>query len=273
MNRYRWTITTPIKKIVFCTPENNRGFSIGIEHCDIRLPLPQPVTVMGSTLTCPESMRIYSQDGPAVKAHIFPKRVLQVVDASDMTEYMRISMEKITDTGRVTKEYKIQPKNIGDDDIVIDFQEDDLTYTGTMVNRHVESIQYGKNTLKILKDYTVSGTQSATEVNAGGYELVIEGVGNYTGTVKKNWYVEPKNIAEAVITFESQFTYSGAEQSVEYTVELDGKVLEESKDYIVTDGEKGTNAGSYSLKLKGTGNYEGECKGKWNILPKDGPEP
>ena len=97
MNRYRWTIVTPIKKLIICTPESSGGFSMGEHSCDVRIFLPSPVRVEGEKLLCGDDVFICSPDGISHQAVIRPKRVLVAVSEDKSIEYFRISMERITD--------------------------------------------------------------------------------------------------------------------------------------------------------------------------------
>ena len=97
MNRYKWNIVTPIKKMCICTPENSHGFTMGENRCDIRLLIPDTVSVCDNKLTCGEGMLICSPDGMTKEALIQPKRTLKVVSDDESVEYLRITMDKITD--------------------------------------------------------------------------------------------------------------------------------------------------------------------------------
>lgn len=78
--------------------------------------------------------------------------------------------------------------------------------------------------------------------------------------------VDKASIENAVVTVADNLTYTGTEQSLKnVTVTLDGNPLELNKDYTITSGNTGTNAGNYTLKITGTGNYSGTATESWSI--------
>ena len=85
----------------------------------------------------------------------------------------------------------------------------------------------------------------------GGYELTVT----------------QASIANADVTVADNLTYDGTAQSPTVTVKLGGKELTQDTDYTVS-GNSQTNAGEYTLKITGTGNYSGEKTAAWSIAPK-----
>ena len=74
------------------------------------------------------------------------------------------------------------------------------------------------------------------------------------------------------ITNDDGFMYSGTEITpkvmVTYNGSTDGnKTLELGKDYTVSGDTGGTNAGKYTLKITGKGNYTGSVEKQWKIMP------
>ena len=66
---------------------------------------------------------------------------------------------------------------------------------------------------------------------------------------------EKIDIAKAKVTVAS-LKWTGKKQTAKVTVTLGGKTLRNGRDYVVKNNAK-TNAGSYTLKVYGTGNYTG----------------
>ena len=88
-------------------------------------------------------------------------------------------------TGSVTKKFKINPRHLKNVTIKVGVK---CTYTGGKRNATVK--MYNDNhRLKIKRDYTLSYKNN---VNTGIGTVTIKGRGNFTGTVKKNFYVLPK---------------------------------------------------------------------------------
>lgn len=110
------------------------------------------------------------------------------------------------------------------------------------------------------------------ETNVGEYtakisKLVGENAKYYEvheQNAKFTYYIDPKDISEATVTPTKKLVYNGEEQTQEIEVTLDGF------DEITYDvsGDKATDVkadGSYTLTVKGTGNFTGEVEFEWNI--------
>lgn len=104
--------------------------------------------------------------------------------------------------------------------------------------------------------------------DAGTYNLywkvTADNHGEETGVVEIK--IEPKDISNAEITLGTALTYNGNEQTqtVESVKVGENWYLKET-DYTVSENI-GTNAGdSYTLKVKGIGNYKGEATKTWKI--------
>lgn len=104
--------------------------------------------------------------------------------------------------------------------------------------------------------------------DAGTYDLywkvTADNHGEETGVVEIK--IEPKDISNAEITLGTAPTYNGNEQTqtVESVKVGENWYLKET-DYTVSENI-GTNAGdSYTLKVKGIGNYKGEATKTWKI--------
>lgn len=65
------------------------------------------------------------------------------------------------------------------------------TYTGKSITKKL-TVKSGNTTLVLNKDYTVSYTSNK---NCGQAKMVIKGIGNYTGTYTKYFYIYPKKAA------------------------------------------------------------------------------
>jgi len=78
-------------------------------------------------------------------------------------------------------------------------------------------------------------------------------------------YPLSKPINDAVVTCDSAI-YNGRNQVAQnIVVTLSGVTLVSGTDYTVTNNTGGTNAGSYSVTVSGTGNYEGSASGTFTI--------
>ena len=83
--------------------------------------------------------------------------------------------------------------------------------------------------------------------------------------------VTAKSISDAVITYGTQNTYNGAEQSVVIdSVKVDGTALT-SSDYTITSGGTATDVEEKTLNITGKGNYGGTATAAttWKLVAKD----
>ena len=137
-------------------------------------------------------------------------------------------------------------------------------YTGQAVGS-VTEVKAGELTgLEKDKDYTVTFNNN---VNAGENTAmaVIMGTDNFTGTLIKNFTIDPKQLTSQMVTAIADQPYTGEQVKPDVTVK-DGAPLVEGKDFTVSYGDNntvGTNAGT--VTIKGTGNYAGEVKVNFNI--------
>ena len=76
------------------------------------------------------------------------------------------------------------------------------------------------------------------------------------------------DISSAKITLsDNSFEYDGNAKTVTYTVTLDGKTLVNGTDFTFEGDTTATDAGIYIVKVKGIGDYAGEAKTTWKIVP------
>lgn len=87
------------------------------------------------------------------------------------------------------------------------------TYNGKLQEPTV-TVKLGDETLSRDNDYTV---QVAKQADAGSYKLTIKGGGNYSGTIEKDWKIEPIKIDHAKFVKNITKTYSG---EAEFTLTL-----------------------------------------------------
>ena len=132
-------------------------------------------------------------------------------------------------------------------------------YTGAKVNSPKDLVYDGKEhkwsptvtdktkTLELGKDYTVEYSTSDF-TNVGTIEVVINGKGNYRGTVKRSYKVTPKEYT--VTTDSATKTYSGTALTAGGKVE--GIVSGETVEFTTTGSqtEVGTSKNTYELVWK-----------------------
>lgn len=112
-------------------------------------------------------------------------------------------------------------------------------------------------------DYEVTyENNTAVTTEASPAKAVLTGKGNCTGTRTIEFQIVPADISKATVTaeFQGSDTYDGKAKTPDVTVEMDGKTLTETTDYVVTyNPDNLTDAGKIAVKVTGTGtNYQGE---------------
>lgn len=115
--------------------------------------------------------------------------------------------------------------------------------------------------------YTDSNNQNVetTPTNAGTYTVTARyetATDIYTG--KTTFTIGQKSLTSDMLIVSGTYTYTGAEQAVNYEVK-DGDLLT-NKDYTIT-GTEGKNAGTYTVTVTGKGNYMGTVTKTWTITP------
>ena len=158
-------------------------------------------------------------------------------------------------TGTADKEFTIARKDIAGAEIELG---ESLTYNGGEQSQTISSVT--SDGLDVT--YTVSGN-SGTE--AGMYTLTVTGTGNFTGTAGKAFTIARRDIADAVIGLGEGLTYNGGEQS-----QTISSVTSDGLDVTYTvSGNSGTEAGTYTLTVAGTGNFTGTAGKAFTIARKD----
>ena len=179
-------------------------------------------------------------------------------NAGKYTVYYQLMGDKNHENGTAGKiDVKIAPKNISDATVTLG---DSLTYNGQQQTQGIASVKV--DGLDVT--YDVTGDQNT---NAGNYTMTLTGTGNFTGTKEVPWSIGKRNIANAKITLLPSPIYNGLPQIQEiFSVTADGVYAEIT--YTVT-GDIGTDAGTYTMTLTGTGNFTGEAFATWEIQAAD----
>lgn len=94
------------------------------------------------------------------------------------------------------------------------------TYNGKLQEPKV-TVKLGDKTLSRDNDYTMEVTK---QTDAGSYKLTIKGGGNYTGTIEKDWKIEPMKIDSVTVSSDISKTYDGT-ATVTKTAEEWAKIL------------------------------------------------
>ncbi|MDE7206168.1 MAG: glycoside hydrolase family 25 protein, partial [Lachnospiraceae bacterium] len=147
-------------------------------------------------------------------------------------------------------------------------------YTGFEITQETGlklKINNGNVTLTEGQDYTVS---YADNISAGTGYVVVTGMGNYTGEVRKGFEITGMKLTEEMFEEIPDVVYTG------YALETDSGVIINGKnkniDYQLVEGIDYTlkysankNAGEAKVTVVGKGNYAGELPLTFRILSRD----
>ena len=131
-------------------------------------------------------------------------------------------------------------------------------------------ITYGAGTLTEGEDYTLT-YENNTDV--GEAAVTIEGTGNFTGSVTKNFQISASNLVlNGRILDIAPVSYTGSAVDpdivVEYTADGATWTLDAGEDYTVSY-EDDVEPGMATVTVTGLGGYEGTLTGHYEIQPAD----
>lgn len=165
--------------------------------------------------------------------------------------------------GTIEKTFIIEPAKLAELDIALS-NVDTCVYSG---EEQQPSFVVKVDDEKILNkdtDYVVSYKDN---INAGTATIILEGKGNYKGTIEKTFTIEPIKLENATVNDLPGYTYSGEAMKPAIDLKVDGISLVSGKDYTVTY-ENNINVGTASVIIKGKGNYTGVVERNFDIKKK-----
>lgn len=143
---------------------------------------------------------------------------------------------------------------------------EDTVYNGNA--RQCSLLVYdGSQLLQEGKDYTLT---YANNVNAGTASVTIEGMGEYAGTVTKNFEIAPASAADfdADLSY-TKVVYNGKIRKPSVSVrDADGNKLTVDDDFDVDYGDGRKLPGRYAVTITFKGNYTGTKTLYFTIVPK-----
>lgn len=170
-------------------------------------------------------------------------------------------------TGTVTKKFNIveesgeQAKDISE--LTID-EIGDKIYTGKLITPELR-IKDGDTVLIKNEDYTINYTNN---INVGTANVIIKGIGNYTGQVEKQFNIVRKDINYTTILDIPDQIYTGQSIEADVVIESDGIVLNEGEDYTI-EYINNQEVGTATIRIEGIGNYTGTMTKTFNIIEAD----
>ncbi|MBP3874104.1 MAG: Ig-like domain-containing protein, partial [Lachnospiraceae bacterium] len=152
-------------------------------------------------------------------------------------------------TGTKDSDFTINPASI-EGALVADI--DDMAYTGSELKPKVTVTLEGTALVKDT-DFTVDYSNNTEK---GTATATITGIGNYTGTVEKNFTITDKiSIETAEVEAITGLVYNGKEQKPTPVVKINSTPLKEGTDYTIDSYSNNTNAGTATMTITGKGGY------------------
>ena len=140
-----------------------------------------------------------------------------------------------------------------------------FVYTGSEIKPSV-TVKFDSKTLVENTDYEITYSDN---VEIGRYATVtLTGKGNFTGTSKKYFTIQPISLNDFEFSGIPDCTYTGEAIKPAVTVQNGSSVLTEGTDYQLSYGTN-ISAGQGRVTVTGKGNYTGSKILYFNILPKD----
>ena len=148
-------------------------------------------------------------------------------------------------------------KNTTDNTVVIS-DVADQTYTLIAPNVTVTC-----NDVELVKDtdYTVSYSNNK---NVGTATISITGIGDYTGTIKKNFNIVARGISDTTIGSIPNQTYTGNSISALPVITYNGATLTKDVDYTLSYSNN-INVGTATITITGKGNFKGTTSKTFSI--------
>ncbi len=143
--------------------------------------------------------------------------------------------------------------------------ESSYTYTGSAIVPDITVTLPGSSTPLVEgEDYAV---EIENNINVGTATVTITGLEPYyEGTIEVTFEITAASIEDATVVVEPDtYTYTGSEITPDsVTVTLDGVELVEGVDYTIEITDN-IDAGTATVTVTGTGNYDGEALGTFEI--------
>ena len=180
--------------------------------------------------------------------------------------------------GKVELNYKIVSKAVGNTSIkkaAVTGIEKTYPYNGESVIPAIQ-ISLGGKQLTQGEDYDIQCTKN---IDVGTASVVITGIGNYSGTIKKSFKITPIDISQAYsrkqlqvnLPTETSFGKSGAKVDPIITYSTGEKVwtLRKGTDYKLTYSNNKKTGNGALLKITGIGDYSKSVSVNYKISTAD----
>ncbi|MCI9004820.1 MAG: leucine-rich repeat protein, partial [Lachnospiraceae bacterium] len=162
-------------------------------------------------------------------------------------------------SGNVTAHFTITKADISK--AAVSLEKTSYTYDGSAKTPAVTVNLNGK-TLVRNTDYSVSYNNNTA---VGTANVIITGMGNYTGRATANFTITKADISKAAVSLEeTSYTYDGSAKTPAVTVTLNGKTLVLNTDYSVSYNNN-IEVGTADVSISGMGNYTSSVTAHFTI--------
>ncbi|MBR3227951.1 MAG: hypothetical protein IKF68_05345, partial [Erysipelotrichaceae bacterium] len=167
--------------------------------------------------------------------------------------------------GSVTKTFKIKPVVLSSKNTTVEGLDDVYPYGGSV--EPDTYLFYGDVELIEGEDYTVSFKNNN---KAGTATIIYTGIGNYSGTVKKTFKIDPVPLATVITEDvpEQPYQKGGNKPDVELYDPYNDAELVLNRDYTLSY-KNNTKLGTATVTIKGKGNYTGTLSKEFSIVTSD----
>ena len=175
-------------------------------------------------------------------------------------------------TGKISAQWDITQFDLGTHirgPAQVVFDATSFVYDGQKHNPTLKSLYVTGALLATLptSDYTV---KVSAETEAGDYTLTIESASNnVTGSYEVQWKITPRDLKDYTLTASNSMQYRNytITPTLKFAAPSGVKVVPSKVgvEYNVLSGGEGIDAGNYTIKIEGLGNYTGTLEANWNI--------
>lgn len=162
--------------------------------------------------------------------------------------------------GSIEKTFAIDPKDMSD------LEAGNVAtyiYTGSPITPQI-TVSYGEIYLVQGTDYEISYSKNT---NPGTAEIILNGKGDYTGSLTVGFTIEPKDLRNLSVEPLKAEAYTGEEICPDVTIKNGEYVLVKDQDYTVSY-EANTDQGTAKVILNGINDYTGEVEVPFEIANK-----
>lgn len=217
---------------------------------------------------------VYTGEATEFNIHVYDENLLLEEDVDYTVSYMNNVEAATADstnpptvivtgmgnyTGQIQARYTIKPIAL----MTTDIQAEDIyvEYTGEIISPVIE-IFYKDTKLENKKDYIfdIKNTKNVSKdaIEAGTYNIVLTGIGNFSGTRNIKLFVTSATLIEkAIFTPIEPLEFTGTALKPAIQLSYEDKELKIGTDFTV-EYKNNINAGIATVKIIGKGNFAGK---------------